>query len=286
MYEIPKTLMIKNCNLWNTWALACYAVNKYGVLVPSGPNYTNNPDYVPPNIKEVTMTIEHGPESINQILDKALPPMYPQKQGVDDYINQLTPGTKEFEHGRKFHYTYGLRLREILCPRRGTFEGEECPYNNIQECESYDVYCIDNEIRCYIDQLEFIAKHLDAFNKRMQAITWIPEIDLYSTIMDEMKQSVPCLQRIRIENYYDEYYILTMDWRSRDLYKAHPYNMVGLINSIDTLIQETREKQGQSKLKLVKIVEFIDSLHIYEPELEVTSRIPIDVNTIMNCLYI
>jgi len=572
--------MIKNCNLWNTWALACYAVDKYGVLVPSGPNYTSNPDYVPTNIKEVTMTIEHGPASINQMLNKQLPPLYPQKQGVDSYINQMTAGTDEFEHGRTFHYTYGLRLREMPCG-----------------CE-------------YIDQLDFIAEHLDAFNKRLQAITWIPNVDLPSTIVDELKQSVPCydiytevltysgwklfkdvsykdkimtlnsntnkieyhtpinlisykyndnliyyegnninfavtpnhnmyignknceyklcradslpsltyvksdgewcgkeidtitlgtdkkqynvkmddflkflaiylcdgdtstkagvyrvrlttkyhideyrkifqslcdkfnvreekdvhsegclhlivnnknlamytrqlgkgknkvipefiktlssrqinifldtwklgdfhtsgktnrytstskqmidtlqelviknnkktsaniwsrkdveyyelketpykygsyilqenikyetynnmvycvevpnsiimvrrngcamwcgncLQRIRIENYYDKYYVLFVDWRSRDLYKAHPYNLVGLINAIDKLIQEKRAEQGKSKLELFKIVEFIDSLHVYAPELDMLNKVPVDAKTIMNCLYI
>ena len=248
--------MIKNCNLWNTWALACYAVDKYGVLVPSGPNYTSNPDYIPTNIKEVTMTIEHGPASINQMLNKQLPPLYPQKQGVDSYINQMTAGTDEFEHGRTFHYTYGLRLREMPCG-----------------CE-------------YIDQLDFIAEHLDAFNKRLQAITWIPNVDLESTIVDEMVKSVTCLQRIRIENYYDKYYVLFVDWRSRDLYKAHPYNLVGLINAIDKLIQEKRAEQGKSKLELFKIVEFIDSLHVYAPELDMLNKVPVDAKTIMNCLYI
>lgn len=288
MYEIPPTLMIKNGNLWNTWALACYATNRYGVLVPSGPNYTNNPDYTPPNIKEVTMTIEHCEESINQMMNKSFPPLYPQKQGVENYINQLIPGTEEFEHGRTFHYTYGLRLGELRCPCMSIINTGECACADgcLDRCAIYDVKTTKDDIICYIDQLEFIAEHLDAFNKRLEAITWIPEIDLPSTIMDEMVRSVPCLQRIRIENYYNKYYVLFFDWRSRDLYKAHPYNMIGLVNAIDSLIQEKRAELGQSKLKLVKIVEFIDSLHIYEPDIETSLKIPVEAKIISDCLFI
>jgi len=280
--------MIKNCNFWNTWALACYAVSKYGVIVPSGPNYTNNPDYIPPNIKEITATIEHGPESIKQMLEKALPPMYPQKQGVDNYINQLIPGTEEFEHGRTFHYTYGLRLRELRCPRMSVDNIGECAYSDTctDICNKYDVKTTKDDIICYMDQLEFIAEHLDSFNKRLEATTVIPEIDLFASICDEMVQSIPCLRSLKIENYYDKYYVIIMRWRSRDLYKAHPYNLVGLINAIDSLIKEKRKEQGKSELELVKIVEFIDSLHTYEAELEQAARVPVEAKIINTCLFI
>jgi len=264
IHGIPKTVMIKNANLTNTWALACYAVDKYGVIVPSGPNYTLNPEYIPPNIKEIRACIEHGEDAIAQMLDKKIPDLYPQHDGLEQYINQLTPGTNEYEHGRTFHYSYGLRLEEMFRP----------------STEDFSDGCL------YIRQLNFIAENLAPFNKRMQAITWIPEIDLPNTIVDENIKSVPCLQRVHPENYYDKYYSLTLGWRSRDLFKAYMWNIDGLINAIDTLIQAKREQLGQSKLKLVQVVEFIDSLHVYEPDWDDTKKVPIDAKTIANCLYI
>jgi len=285
---IPKTIMIKNTNFFNVWALACHAVSKYGVVVPSGPNYTSNPEYVPPLIKEVRACIEHGEDSINQMLNMRIPPLYMQHEGIQEYINQLTPGTKEFEHGRTFHYTYGLRLREMrkyykYCD--WTAHTECTGYINYNKCEYYNEGKFTaNE--CYIDQLQFISEHLDPFNKRLEAITWIPEIDLPSTIKDENKRSVPCLQQLHIENYYDKYYTIVSTWRSRDLYKAHPWNMVGLVNTIDKLIQATRERLGLPKLKLVQVVEFIDSLHIYENEWDQAKKVPVDAKAISNCLFI
>ena len=284
IHGIPKTVMIKNADLMNTWALACYAVNKYGVIVPSGPNYTSNPDYIPPRIKEIRAVIEHDEKSITQMLNKKIPGLYPQHKGLEQYINQLTPGNADYEHGRTFHYSYGLRLREMDC-LCDYYCGPCDGFVGYYRCEYYDKG-IYTEGECYLDQLNFIAEHLEPFNKRMQAITWIPEIDLPNTIVDENIKSVPCLQRTHLENYYDKYYSLLLDWRSRDLFKAYMWNIDGLICAIDTLIQEKREQLGQPKLKLVQVVEFIDSLHAYEPEWEKAAKVPIEAKTIIECLHI
>lgn len=282
--KLPPTIMIKNSDFLNTWALACYSVDKYGIVIPASPNYTDNPNYRSPLIKEVAGTIEYGEDAIKQILDKIIHPLYPHHNGIVEYINQLTPGTEEFENGRGFHYSYGLRLREMNCmcdyfigPCDGVIGDYDCEYYNKGEY---------TEGKCYLDQLKFIAQNLDPFNKRMQAITWIPNIDLEATIVDEMKQSVPCLQRLRAENYYDKYYTLITNWRSRDLFKASMWNTIGYVNTIDTLIKEERKKLELPELKLMKVVEFIDSLHVYEQDWDKLSKVPIDAHTISNCLFI
>lgn len=278
--NIPSTAMIKNTGFTNAWALACYTVNKYGITVPSTPNYTPNPDYIPPLIKEIRCTIEYGEDAINEILNKKIHPLYPHHEGIEEYIRQLIPGTEEYEHGRTFHYSYGLRLREMKCPRLA----DVC--NRPNRCSVYNCNINNGKLYCYLDQLKFIVEHMDAFNKRQQTITWIPEIDLPSTIMDEMIQSVPCLRSVRLENYYDEYYVILTTWRSRDLFKASQWNTIGYVNMIDQLVQESRERLGQSKLKLVQVVEMIESLHAYEADWDRIASVPIDTKSISNCLFI
>ena len=273
--------MIKNLNLSNTWSLACYAVDKYGIVVPSGPNYTSNLDYTPPLIKEVRCTIEYGEDAIKQMFNKTIHALYPHQQGIDEYINQFIPGTEEYEHGRTFHYSYGLRLREMKCPFIDVTCNDEYNCTNPMLCNNF-VYNED----CYLDQLKFISEHMDSFNKRLQAVTWISEIDLPSTIMDEMVQSVPCLRSVRLENYYDKYYVILTTWRSRDICKASIWNTIGYVNAIDQLVQESREKLKQPKLKLVQVVEMIESLHAYEADWDVASKVPIDAKSIENCLFI
>lgn len=283
--QLPPTIMIKNCDFLKIWSLINYAINKYGIIVPSSPNYTNNPNYNPPLIKEVIATIVHDETSIQQILNKIIHPMYLHHDGIDQYINQFVVGSEEYEHGRTFHYSYGLRLQE--------YPGF-CSNYNERLCDGYieDYVCEDyNSGRftdgvCYINQLKFISEHLDAFNKRLQAVTWVTELDLNASIVDEMKKSVPCLQRIRIENYYDKYYTIVLSYRSRDAFKAFVWNDIGLIVMIDNLIKQKRKELNLSELKLVQVVEFIDSLHAYEADWNALSKVPIDCKTIENCLFI
>ena len=56
-------------------------------------------------------------------------------------------------------------------------------------------------------------------------------------------------------------------WRSRDLFAAWNSNMVGLLTMI------RREVLDPNNLKLVKVVDFCNSLHIYEADWEEASKV-------------
>jgi len=281
--------MVKNAKLSQTWALLIYATYKYGMTIRASPNYTINRNLKIPLTKDITATIEYKEDAINEIFNRIIHPMYLQHNGYEDYEMQFIPGTKQFKHATDldsgFHYTYAGRLRRRSKCEEGIDYRECHGYMGWNKCKYYNNGgYTDNE--CYTDQLKFIAEHLDAFNRRLQAITWDVNEDLPATIVDEDTKSVPCLQRVKIRNLGNGGYEVNLTWRSRDLSKAYLFNILGLINSIDNLIQTTRERLGQPKLKLVKIVEFIDSLQIYETEWDIAAKVPIDCKTIANCLFI
>jgi thymidylate synthase len=289
----PPTVMIKNADLMSTWALCIYAVSNYGKIMPSGPNYTDNPDYKPPLIKDICATIEFNGRAIQDIKKRIIHPYYPHHEGYDSYERQFEPGTEEWDHSKQFHYAYGRRLRQVSYCQDFYSPTKECGFHEIYSLEANPDYICRyfkngnlTEGECYLDQLNFITEHLDPFNKRLQAITWNIEEDLPASIMDEDKKSVPCLQRIQLRNLGNGYYEIWLNWRSRDLNKAYLWNILGLINSIDKLVQTNREKLGQEPLELCKIVDHISSLHIYEPEWEAAKKVPVNLIDAFHCIYI
>ncbi len=144
----------------------------------------------------------------------------------------------------------------------------------------------------FIDQLEVLREKIASriekggeclVSNRDEAITWIPDRDLF------VQEDQPCLQRIQIFIY--EFPIEQVDkgiklgtyykgkaefhcmWRSRDLYSAWNSNMVGLIKMMNKEIFEP------NNLELVRVVDFCNSLHIYESDWESASKVkPIAIN--------
>ncbi len=113
-----------------------------------------------------------------------------------------------------------------------------------------------------IDQLRAIKELLpQGVSRRRQAITWIPERDLF------VKEDQPCLQRIWVRIINEDNAEVHCMWRSRDLFAAWNSNMVGLL----TMIHE--EVLAPNNLKLIKVVDFCNSLHIYEADWEAASLV-------------
>ncbi len=113
-----------------------------------------------------------------------------------------------------------------------------------------------------VDQLKAIRELLPlGVSRRRQAITWIPERDLF------VKEDQPCLQRLWVRALGDGNAEMHCMWRSRDLYAAWNSNMVGLLTMIK---REVLEPNG---LKLVKVVDFCNSLHIYEADWESAAKV-------------
>jgi len=113
-----------------------------------------------------------------------------------------------------------------------------------------------------VDQLKAIRDLLpQGVSRRRQAITWIPERDLF------VKEDQPCLQRLWVRAIGDGNAEMHCMWRSRDLFAAWNSNMVGLLTMIK------REVLEPNKLTLVKVVDFCNSLHIYEADWEAASNV-------------
>lgn len=113
-----------------------------------------------------------------------------------------------------------------------------------------------------VDQLKAIKELLpQGVSRRRQAITWIPERDLF------VKEDQPCLQRLWVRVIGDGNAEMHCMWRSRDLFAAWNSNMVGLVTMIK------REVLEPNNLKLIKVVDFCNSLHIYEADWEAASKV-------------
>ena len=113
-----------------------------------------------------------------------------------------------------------------------------------------------------VDQLKAIRDLLSkGVSRRRQAITWIPERDLF------VEEDQPCLQRLWVRALGEGNAEMHCMWRSRDLFAAWNSNMVGLLTMIK------REVLEPNKLALVKVVDFCNSLHIYEADWEAASLV-------------
>ncbi|MDP2841280.1 MAG: thymidylate synthase [Candidatus Methanoperedens sp.] len=158
-----------------------------------------------------------------------LHPQFPTKElHVKEYLKQWERDYDWKKQG--FEYNYMDRL--INYPSRGTD----------------------------VDQLKAIRDLLpQGVSRRRQAITWIPERDLF------VKEDQPCLQRLWVRALGDGNAEMHCMWRSRDLFAAWNSNMVGLLTMIK------REVLEPNKLTLVKVVDFCNSLHIYEADWEAAS---------------
>lgn len=136
----------------------------------------------------------------------------------------------------------------------------------------------------FIDQLKVIKENITKriekggeclVSNRDQAISWIPDRDMF------VSEDQPCLQRIQffVYEYPTKGAILGgntlgyeeekkgkaefhVSWRSRDLFSAWNSNMVALIKMLNKEIFEP------NNLELIKVVDFCNSLHIYESDWE------------------
>jgi len=98
--------------------------------------------------------------------------------------------------------------------------------------------------------------------RRLQAIIWQPNKDLGH-------REPPCLQRIWLRNLGNGTVDLHCMWRSRDLYNAWESNYIGLLHMI------CKEVLEPNNLRLARLVDYCDSLHIYEADWEAASRVKI-----------
>ena len=123
-----------------------------------------------------------------------------------------------------------------------------------------------NGYNLIIDQLDLLKTKLSTqindniSSNRNQMITWNVGIDTYS-------EAAPCLQQIWLRYLGDRKIEVHWHFRSRDLFTAWQANIIGLTYMLN------KEVIYPNACKIIKIVDYSDSLHIYASDLEAAKKV-------------
>lgn len=108
-----------------------------------------------------------------------------------------------------------------------------------------------------VDQLEWMRKQLLAHryeSRRIQCITWIPEIDC------KREEDQPCFQRMWIFPHKNNQLDIHIHYRSWDMFKAFEANLMGFQQLVkDELTEPTDFTLGTLRC-------FGDNVHLYEDD--------------------
>lgn len=117
-----------------------------------------------------------------------------------------------------------------------------------------------------VDQLGVIKEQLqnNINSRRIQAITWQPEVD-------PKTEHPPCLQRIWIRSFANSTCEVHLSWRSRDAYGAWCSNVCAVTDMLH------REVLDPNNLKLVKLVDSSNSLHVYDYDWGDAKKVTLDL---------
>ena len=113
-----------------------------------------------------------------------------------------------------------------------------------------------------INQVEMALERLakTPFTRRAVATTAVPNIDPYLT------EDIPCLREVqfRCPEDKDGNLVLNMNtvWRSRDLYKAWPDNLIGITYLQQVVAKQLEEMTGRT-VRVGSYADYAASLHIY-----------------------
>lgn len=245
----PPTIFIQAATLPDAWGQAVHEVMKQGMIIQT--------QYGPVS-RDVCSVIEitHPYES------PMLHPDFPTKiRHAEEYLKQWY---RDYDWiGQGFDYNYMNRLTHYPKPRVQCDE-EYSRERTTRGKESEWYYNKDPQVGnpMFIDQIaEIAAKINQGISRRVQAITWIPSRDLF------VKEDQPCLQRLWMRHLLNGNCELHAMWRSRDLFAAWNSNMVGLLTMVD------REILQPNKMKLIKLIDFCNSLHIYEADWDAARKV-------------
>ncbi|HIE30800.1 MAG TPA: hypothetical protein EYP67_00240 [Methanosarcinales archaeon] len=194
----------------------------------------------PKPIRDACVLFELTGDAIKQIESHELHPQFPF-QHVDHYCYEFT--------------------REYLSEYVKKPEQEQFSYLYFERLAMYEDL---DQIRCLRKCLA-LQKEAGITSNRDQAITWQPKIDLGSA-------SPPCLQRVQVRYLGDGGVDVHLTWRSRDLYTAWQANIVAIIDMLN------REVIHPNQCRIVRLIDYADSLHIYESDKEAERVKPLPVS--------
>ncbi|MHC1610873.1 MAG: thymidylate synthase [Candidatus Methanospirareceae archaeon] len=227
--------LIEERNFHNAWAKAIHAVLRNGTDLVIGGGDERKP------IKDSCMLISMTGNAIKQIEARELHPQSPFRQ-IEEYCNEFTRSfLAEYSSkpvNERFSYLYFERLAQ---------------YQPTDSSNSSDQIKILKEALA-----EQIKENITS--NRSQAITWYVPSDLHLS-------SPPCLQRIQIRYIPENKVDVHLTWRSRDLFTAWQPNIVCIIEMLN------REVIKPNNCRIVRIIDYSDSLHIYARDLEDAKKV-------------
>jgi thymidylate synthase len=188
----------------------------------------------PKPIRDICATMELTGDAIRQIEDRELHPQFPFRH-INQYCAEFT---------RDYLSEY---YRKPKNERFSYLYLERLTYGNSDQLTWQDVNLRNSIIS-------------GTSTNRIQSTTWIPDID-------KSNGSSPCLQRVWIRHLGDQNVEVHLTWRSRDLYTAWQANIIALVDMLN------REIIHPNNCKIVKLVDYSDSLHIHESDLDAAKEV-------------
>ena len=215
--------------------------------------------YPPTNLIQAVGLVDAWAQAVNFVMKNGMEirtEYGPMSKDICSVIEIREPHTEPMLHPQ--FPTKDLHVKEYLkqWERGYDWKKQGFEYNYMDRLINYPSRGKD------VDQLKAIRDLMpQGISRRRQAITWIPERDLF------VKEDQPCLQRLWVRDMGEGNAEMHCMWRSRDLFAAWNSNMIGLLTMIK------REVLDPNNLKLVKVVDFCNSLHIYEADWEAASKV-------------
>ncbi len=146
------------------------------------------------------------------------------------------------------------QLKEALS---GELSAKEWPYTYHQRLFAHPDVNGDT-----VDQMAIAIDRIaqTPHSRRAVATTSVPNIDPY------LKEDVPCLREVQLRCPEDAEgnLVLNMNtmWRSRDLYKAWPDNVIGITFLQSVLARQLAEKTGRT-VRVGSYADYSSAMHIY-----------------------
>lgn len=157
--------------------------------------------------------------------------------------------------GIKDHLVLSMaKLKEAI---DGDLTGTEWPYTYHQRLFAHPD--VDGGT---VNQIELAVERIAAtpHSRRAVATTAVPNVDPF------LKEDIPCLREVQLRCPEDADGILVLNmntmWRSRDLYKAWPDNVIGLTFMQRQIAGMIEEKAGRP-VRVGSYADYAASLHIY-----------------------
>jgi hypothetical protein len=198
-------------------------------------------NYIDPPSRDARVLVE--------IIDPFAEPRYPPVSfcEIGTYIAEIM--------GAKDHLVLDIdALRQAI---GGELSAHQWPYTYHQRLAAHPD--LDGSL---VDQLEMAVQRVAAtpYTRRAVATTSVPNLDAYLT------EDVPCLREVQLRCPEDAGGELVLNastsWRSRDLFKAWPDNIIGLTYLFQTVAQRIADRAGRP-CRVGPYADYAMSLHIY-----------------------